>query len=73
MITWAMNHNLNGTSHCLLTLYVITYLLKVLIGHLRMHFKVLFNLYIALKDWDSAPTDDKIAFTLGSKEFTSQD
>ena len=73
MITRAMNHSLNGMTHSLLTPYVIIYLLKGLIGHLRTHFKPLFNFYITLKDWDSAPTDDEIAFASGSKEFTDQD
>jgi hypothetical protein len=44
-----------------------------LVGHLRTHFKPLFNLYMALKDRETLPTDDEIAFASGCKEFTGQD
>ena len=44
-----------------------------LVGHLRSHFKPLFNLYMVLKDRETPPTEDKMAFASGSKEFTGQD
>ena len=44
-----------------------------LVGHLRSHFKPLFNLYIVLKDRETPPNEDEIAFASGRKEFTGQD
>ncbi|KAH9019930.1 hypothetical protein EDB83DRAFT_2212226, partial [Lactarius deliciosus] len=47
--------------------------LNGLVGHLRTHFKSLFNLYMVLKDRETPPTEDEKAFASGDKEFTGQD
>jgi hypothetical protein len=38
-----------------------------------MHFKLLFKLYMVLKDQDAPPTGDEVAFTSSYKEFAGQD
>lgn len=44
-----------------------------LVGHLRCHFKPLFNLYMVLKGRETPATEDEIAIASGRKEFTGQD
>lgn len=40
---------------------------------MRTHFKPLFKLYLVLKDRDTPPSQDEIAFASGHKEFAGQD
>ncbi|KAH8977160.1 hypothetical protein EDB86DRAFT_3093001 [Lactarius hatsudake] len=47
--------------------------LNGLVGHLRTHFKLLFSLYMVLKDRETLPTEDEKAFASSDKEFTGQD
>ncbi|KAI9507343.1 hypothetical protein F5148DRAFT_981561, partial [Russula earlei] len=47
--------------------------LNGLLGHLQSHFKPPFNLYMVLKDRETPPTEDEIAFASGCKEFTGHD
>ena len=57
----------------LLFLFSMTFSFTGLTGHLRTHFKSLHNLYMVLKERDTPPSADELAFASGHKDFTGED
>jgi hypothetical protein len=68
-ITWKMLSNLNGKySHSHIWVSVLTMLPFIgLINHLKVHFPVMYQLFLLLKDQNEPPTEDKIAIGAGKK------